>query len=1017
MKLNFLYFLFLLFTVQLCVSQNIKELDTLTVNILGQKEGLLQLNVKGLALDDLGYLWAGTEDGLHRFNSYKFKPYLHNPSDSLSIKDDHIRDLLFTNDTLWIATNTKGINGYIPSKKSFFNLKVDIDNEKLQRAYKIFSINKTYLLFGAQDHFIIFNRKRNTHQTFKLPVFDVENSVNGIYLENSNNILLATNFGVLNFNLTQNKLTSNASFNKEIYNCATQLKNNIFFGTESGFYIKNNNDNSSRFYTLKAKVKAFHKLDDKVLLIGTSNGVYSYNVATQNIKKVLFKTQEDILFNKISVESFLDDNKGNLWIGTEGEGLLHFNEFQEKFKTLRLVLDGYSSSNKISSFQFLKDNPESLYIGASSDLLKYNPINKSFKQYNLMGEPLIYTIAKDYNGTIWAGGFTSGLLKHNRKTDTFEEMISTSDKLSDRDVIEILPINKNELLVATWSGGLYRYLIQENKFISFLLNGLSVNRARCSYKDSKSNIWLGTDDGVFKIQPDGSIKTYTENTKHFNLSSNRIFSITEDLSGAIWFGTSVGLTKLTKTETTLFYKQKGLPNDFIYSILVDQNNQLWVSTNFGLSVFNQESNNFTNYTKNDGLQNNEFNGKAGYKDKNGLFYFGGVDGVNIFDPTSIIKNPHAPKVYIEQVDLFNEPIEKNILFLNDLSFKSNENVISFNYSALNFMNPEKVNYSYRLIGFDKDWRSVTKDKSTTYTNLDPGEYEFQIKATNDNGIWSKHIDKLSLTIIPPWYQTVWFKITLVLAILSTLLFIYFLKTRQLKSDKLKLELIVKERTREISKKQDALELAYSESESQKENIKFLMRELRHRVKNNLQIISSLLNIQSYHLKDETAKNALKVAKNRILTISHLEDKIAVNHEKVNIKLFTEELCENIMATLSDENNINFNMVYNCANVEMEGLNTTLFGLIINEIITNTVKHAFPKYKEDNFLKINIYNHKNHIELVTEDNGVGYNTSKINDDSLGLDLIHDMVSQLNGKIITKSNRGVTHHVTVPKQIIT
>jgi len=113
--------LFSILTFNILAAQVLKPQDTLYSNYLGQKEGLLQLNVKGMALDDLGYLWAGTEDGLHRFNSYEFKPYTHNPEDSTTIKDDHIRDLLFIKDTLWIATNTKGIQGFVPSKNHFFS--------------------------------------------------------------------------------------------------------------------------------------------------------------------------------------------------------------------------------------------------------------------------------------------------------------------------------------------------------------------------------------------------------------------------------------------------------------------------------------------------------------------------------------------------------------------------------------------------------------------------------------------------------------------------------------------------------------------------------------------------------------------------------------------------------------------------------------------------------------------------------------------------------------------------------
>ncbi len=494
--------------------------------------------------------------------------------------------------------------------------------------------------------------------------------------------------------------------------------------------------------------------------------------------KLVFKDANDTIFDKVNVGSFLKDKTGNLWIGTEGEGLIQFNTYQEKFTTLKLKLKGYSETNKISSFQYLKANDSILFIGASSDMVKYNLNTKRFKEYRIKNKPLIYTIVKDENETIWAGGFTSGLLKYNSTKDEFLEIQSTVSPLSDRDVIQIPPINKNELLIATWSGGLFKYEINKNTFSPYLLNDTIINRARCSLKDANNHIWLGTDSGVYEITPDQNITHYNENDGDLSLSSNRIFDIKEDKEGHIWFATSVGLTKLNKVEkkTFVYTKQKGLPNDFIYSLLIDENNQLWVSTNFGLSVFNPKVETFKNYTKNDGLQNNEFNGKAGYKDHLGTFYFGGIDGVNIFNPNTIIENPHLPKVYIENVHLFNKPLNQNELFKNKLSFKSNENVVTFNYGAISFINSEKVNYSYILEGFDDDWRSVTKERATTYTNLDPGNYKFQVKATNEAGVWSDHMAKLDIKIIPPWYKTTLFKFLLVVFALASLLGFYFYKT-------------------------------------------------------------------------------------------------------------------------------------------------------------------------------------------------------------------------------------------------
>jgi len=152
-----------------CLSaQTFKQVDTLNVNYIGQKQGLLQLNVKDLALDELGYLWVGTEDGLHRFNGYEFKVYLHNPMDSTSLKDDHIRGLLFTNDTLWIATNSSGISGFLPSENRFFSLIKNADPD-LNISYKIMCLDENFILFSVKNNLILFNRRTKKSEIIKLP--------------------------------------------------------------------------------------------------------------------------------------------------------------------------------------------------------------------------------------------------------------------------------------------------------------------------------------------------------------------------------------------------------------------------------------------------------------------------------------------------------------------------------------------------------------------------------------------------------------------------------------------------------------------------------------------------------------------------------------------------------------------------------------------------------------------------------------------------------------------------------
>ncbi|MDB4303801.1 hypothetical protein N9934_03325, partial [Desulfosarcina sp.] len=569
--------------------------------------------------------------------------------------------------------------------------------------------------------------------------------------------------------------------------------------------------------------------------------------------------------------------------------------------------------------------------------------------------------------------------------------------------------------LCTWAGGIHEFNINTEQFEEILINGERINRARTSLVDSKGNIWLGTDEGVYKTNQQGiAIKYQANNDSDQELSSNRVFNIKEDYSGNIWFGTNSGLTKfdVTTNKTTSYYKQKGLPNDFIYGVLI-ANNNVWVSTNYGLSELDIKKNVFTNYTVSDGLQNNEFNGKAAYKDTFGNFYFGGVSGINIFNPNNIIENPFAPEIHIESVELFNQPLNKNELYTKTLEFKSNENVITINFAAINFLNPEKCVYTYKMEGFDNDWRPITKTKSATYTNLDPGTYVFKVKASNDVGLWNETPDILNLIIVPPWYKSKAFRLFSVILILLSISLYNIYKTRKLKSDKLKLEGLVQNRTQEIQRKNNDLKIAYNEADKQRNNISFLMRELTHRVKNNLQIISSLLNIQASNLDNPLAVNALRIAKNRITTISHIESKLATEKESIKIDDFIRDLSLSIVSALSDEENLKFKIDFNLQPAYIENINTTMIGLILNELITNTSKYAFNDYKPENILSITSEISEKNLKIIVADNGIGYNLeASVLKSSLGIELVHEMVEQLNGTIQINSTNGTENIILIP-----
>lgn len=986
------------------------EVDTLQVKILDQKQGLLQLNIKGLTQDKNDFLWGGTEDGLHRFNSCEFIPYIHNPKDSLSISDDHIRDVKAVNDTLFIATNTKGIVGYQLSKNIFFNI---FNNNKYNFTHKIIKLNKEKLLFSVKNNFILYNLKNKESEIIQLPKTTKENLVLDAQLVNAENILIATtNSGVLNFNVKTKELTPKFTKIKSA-NCVFKDEEKIFIGTENGLFISN--QNTVKKTIIKEPVRCFYKKDN-LLYVGTKKSVYKYDLVKNEITYLIFKSLKNKVYNPVEVLTILSDKKGNIWFGTEGEGLFYFSKYQKKFNTYKLKFKEFANIEKISSFNFLKNRDSTLWIGNSFGIAKYDLKTHASKVYKAGRHNVIYTIKRDKNGVVWVGGFGSGLLKYDSVKDKFKTYKfnkSIKKGIPDNEVIEIIPINKNKLWIATWTAGIHEFNIEKEEFLPVLIKNKQINRARISYIDSQENIWLGTDEGLYKITKEATFHFTSELPKTKKLSSNRIFNIKEDSKGNIWVGTSAGLTKIDKNyNTTIFYKQEGLPNDFIYSINIDDSDNIWVSTNYGISVLNVSTLKFKNYTDKDGLQNTEFNGKAGYQDEFGNFYFGGVDGFNIFSPKSINETPYTPKVYIESVELFNKPINKNEIFANSLTFKSSENVLTFNYVAVNFLNPEKVTYQYKMEGFDSNWRPITKDKSTTYTNLNPGEYTFKVKATNDIGIWNEKPTELKIQITPPWYAEWWAKLMFVLSLLAIVMLFYLRETTKLKRAKIALENIVAQRTLELTNKNKSLEKSYKTADEQRKNIQFLMKELNHRVRNNLQIISSLLNIQANSSANKETEEILKVAKNRILSIAHVQNILSSDSENVDLGEFIKEISSKIINTLSDENMLNFKTEYNIESVKnYPSTNTVLIGLILNELITNTCKYAFKTNDDKNLLTINCKKSKGVIKIEVSDNGVGYVKSKIRKNSLGLELISEMSRQLNAKLITKNGNGVTNIILI------
>ena len=1009
-----LFTFFLLLTVNIRAQSSTSPLpDTLRVSHIAQEQQLSQLNVLHFDFDDNGYLWAGTEDGLNRFNGYTMKTFSQSASEGSGLTDDHIRGLLYTNDTLWLGTNTHSVQAYIPSQDKFIHFrnekKIAVD-PSLSYTHGIFKIDKKYILISALKNCIIIDRSSLEIHVIPLPENSLNDYVLSVIKKSEENFWLGTYFnGILEFNarsMTIKDIPEFDSFdNNPVYALQKGSSNDIYIGSQKGLFNYSFSAECLQKIAISKKeeaVRSFYNWNEDFYLLGCSDGLKFLNKHNNKISNVALAGYDRELYSPVEILQIQKDSGNGIWMGSQGKGLFYFHPARQKFTPKRIKLPGEPEKDFISIFNFLKED-ETLWMATTIGFVKHNLDSNSYELYRTEG--LGYTLVKDKNDQIWGGGFNQGLEKYNRKKDVFED-ITPLTNIPDRDVAEIISISEDSMWVNTWSSGIFSVDPQTFQSSPVKVDGRDLHRSRASFKGKDGSIWLGSDDGLYHIT-NGVTQKYVHDPSNPNsLSNNRVFSISQDQQNNMWIGTAKGLNKidLKNNNISRYLEQPGLPNDFIYGVLVDNRSNIWVSTNRGLSKLDRTSQTFTNFTEQDGLQNNEFNGKAAYKDKNDYLYFGGMNGFNIFHADSIPVNRNVGKTIIEDVELFGSSIDENIIYTDTISFNYDENVITFNFSSLNYLLPEKNRYQFKMVGFDKKWRPITKERSTTYTNLNPGTYTFMVKGSNNDLVWGKP-DALLLTIRAPWYATIYFRIFLVIAVLLLITSIYLIRYNQKKAENLRLQKMVEGRTAELRKSNKDLGTAMNLAKEQKNNISFLMQELNHRVKNNLQLIASLLDIQKEGISDELAKNNLQAAQNRLFTIATIHDLLSEKRPGDNFELdaFVTTLARELVNFMDAEVELKFDL----KPIEVKKKCITPLGIIINELITNTLKHAFDPNQESKQILISLSQESTVATLEYFDNGKGI-PQDINskNGSLGMKLIENLAGQLKGDMQIKEYKG-TH----------
>lgn len=769
--------------------------ETLTV-----EHGLSQSSVWCIMQDRQGFLWFGTADGLNRYDGYSFRVFRHDPGDSSSISNNTIWSMCEDRSgMLWVGT-TAGVHRLDPGTLKFTRIADDPHYAQSTLAGMTYSILEDHtgvLWFASPSGISTLDPQTGITTQIDTPISSGQQSISSfrvLHEDDNGDVWISNGESLLRFDrgagsvrrLVVGTNKERVLFNRSLRDhSGTYWFSTVFDGLwslqpETAIWKQFQHDTRDSSSLPDNSIRALCEDNEGRIWVGTvREGLCYFDRTTGRFHRFQPSsgTEKNTFYEGVS--ALLRDRSGFVWVGYDGAGILKINPHRNKFhhtllprsnapasgdnffKALMVdhlglvwlgmydqgisVLDrsadrvtryrhNPSDPTSLKSntvFALLEDSRKSIWAGTYEGIDEFDPETGRFKHLNLpalTGSPrgsIVTTIAEDPHGRIWCGT-TTLLARFDPRSGTFERILSTPELVTHSVTPAVTSL--------------------------------------CFQGDSA--LWVGTlGAGLLKMHLDGRIErqfTYTRGNPN-SISHNNVKTILVDPDGILWIGTEEGLNRYdpVRERWRVHRIADGLPNEFIYGVLMDEQRRLWISTNKGLSRMdtrNPDRPVFRNYTPDDGLQSYEFNTNVYFRTSEGEMFFGGINGFNSFFPDSVEDNPHVPTVVLTGFKKFDLPVqlEEDISRTDEVRLDYDESVFSIEFAGLEFTNPSKNRYAYKMDGVDKDWVYTRQRREARYTHLNPGEYTFHVKGSNNDGVWNEMPTSLRVIIVPPFWKTSWF---------------------------------------------------------------------------------------------------------------------------------------------------------------------------------------------------------------------------------------------------------------------
>ena len=756
--------------------------------------------------DRKGFIWIATENGLNKFDGTRFSIYRHNATDSTSLKNNYVRTLFEdSRGNFWIGC-INGLQRYDRATDNFHELFISRkDGRKNPHITSIIERRNGDLWIATSGQGAISLKKNSNPASFHIETALTDrigsNYLNVIFEDSRQNLWIATEEkGLYRYSPESKELKSyKAPYHiagDDVSAICEDAHGQIFVGTLTKGLFRLSSRQEGNFEPVLYQNRM--NLNIRTLIIDT-RGKLIIGTDGEGVKE--YQPQQDIIvdseinagpfdFSKSKVHSLIEDKDHNLWLGIFQKGLILVPGISNKFDYY-----GYKSihNNTIGSSCVMAihtDEQATIWIGTDNDgLYAINDQGKQLRHYtHQAGNPqsvpgTILCLYEDSNQELWLGSYFDGLARMNKQTGTCQDATSLlqGNLNAGKPKVSCIIEDKNKnLWVGTYGSGLYKinlptqhvtyYESTRNENDDWSINRLPNDWISYLLEDKEGMIWIGTYKGLAVLNPQ------TDNFINYKKQNNLlpgyvVYSLLESSNGEIWAGTSEGLVCLNKDRLTpvLFATDDGLPSDIICGLAEDEKKNIWISTHQGISKLNPPEKKFINYYAGDGLQGNEFTRTAVFKDKRGKIFFGGTNGVTAFYPQDITEIKKEMNVLITGFHVANRPVKKGdksgnnvitdtaVMDTEQFTLAYNENTFSIDFSVLEFSNPDRISYQYKIKELGDEWISTQPGTNrVTYSSLKPGKYTFSVQARDHNNF--SNIRTVTIAITPPWYQTWWAKV-------------------------------------------------------------------------------------------------------------------------------------------------------------------------------------------------------------------------------------------------------------------